>query len=398
MTGDLASSFRKAVGIEQPIQLSVVRPPDGKPSNHSLEFPFGIIGRGEDSDIRLESSKVSFRHAYVQAINGRVCCMDLGSRNGTKWAGNTSSWGWVTPSEVLGLGPFEVRLAGELDSGANSNPADDFKPLDRYKDQFGPLPQVDLEFLHDNAPQPTWSVNRVITLVGRGPQCKLRFAAKSISTVHCSLVLTPTGLWVVDLLGRDGTKVNGSNVRCAPLAQNDEIEIGRYRIAVRYVDATRPNEPSRDAVPVVFEDDIDSPFLDEALPLDEAPPEEAKPLEWLGKIFRIEGAGSTLIVIPVIDGCGFRYAQLQTEANSLRRKFELREFKNLLMDLSHLHYFGSELIGVLIALARKTTDGGGKAALCCGSDKMLDVLKNMSLLKLWPYYSSRDEALRSMDS
>ncbi|MGE3314525.1 MAG: FHA domain-containing protein [Planctomycetaceae bacterium] len=373
--------------------MSVVRPPDGEPTAQTLEFPFAVFGRGEDSDIRLESSKVSFRHAYLQVISGRVCCIDLGSRNGTRWSGGTAHWGWVSANEALGLGPYEVRLTGNGPATSAATAPDDFKPLDRYRDQLGPLPQVDLEFLHDNAPQPTWSVNRAITLVGRGPQCKLRFAAKNISTVHCSLVLTPTGLWVVDLLGRDGTKVNGENIRCAPLVHNDELSIGRYRIAVRYIDASQPHEPSSDAGPIEYEDDIDSPFLDAA-----PPPEEKKPLEWLGKIFRIEGEGNTLIVIPVIDGCGFRYSQLQTEANSLRRKFELKEFKNLLMDLSHLHYFGSELIGVLIALARKTTEGGGKAAMCSGSDKMLEVLKNMSLLKLWPYFSSREDALRSIES
>jgi anti-anti-sigma factor len=198
-------------------------------------------------------------------------------------------------------------------------------------------------------------------------------------------------LWVVDLLGRGGTKVNGSKVRCAPLADNDELAIGKYRIGIRYIDASRPEVPSDDTIPVVFEDDIDSPFLDHA-------PPEKKPLEWLGKIFRIEGEGDTLIVIPIIDGCGFRYPQLQTEANSLRRKFETGEFKNLLMDLAHLHYFGSELIGVLIALARKVTDSGGKAALCSGSEKMLEVLNNMRLLKLWPYFKTREEALQSIQS
>lgn len=387
MSAELATAFREAVGIEQPIQISVVRPPDGSPSSRTLEFPFAVVGRGEDSDVRLESSKVSYRHAYVQAVAGRICCIDLGSRNGTRWPSGAAPWGWMASEEQLGIGPFEMRLAA---GAAHSNkPAGDLSPLDRYGDQFGALPQVDLEFLHDKAKQPTWSVNRVITLIGRGPQCKLRFEAKSISTVHCSLVLTPKGLWVVDLLGRDGTKVNGESIRCAPLKQNDELAVGRYRIGIRYVEESQRSDA--DDVEFFPFEDIDSPFLDQAAV-------EKKPLEWLGKIFRIEGEGDTLIVIPVIDGCGFRYAQLQTEANSLRRKFELKEFKNLLMDLAHLHYFGSELIGVLIALARKVTDTGGKAAICNGSDKMLEVLNNMRLMKLWPHFKTREEALNSFET
>lgn len=397
MSGELLNAFREAVGIPRPIQLSVVRPPDGVPEIQTLEFPFGVLGRGEDCDIRLESSRVSFRHAYLQGIFGRLCCIDLGSRNGTRWSTGPAPWGWLSPGETLSLGPYDAELTeNSLPQSLPEMPGK-FSPLDRYQNQFGPLPVVDLEFLHDKAPQPTWSVNRVITLVGRSPQCKLRFETKNISTVHCSLVLTPKGLWVVDLLGRDGTIVNGESVRCAPLKNDDELTIGKYRIAVRYDETTvkAPERSADDDTPYPFEDDIDSPFLDDA-PASAAA--QKGPLEWLGKIFRIEGDGDTLIVIPVIDGCGFRYAQLQTESNSLRRKFELGEFKNLLMDLAHLHYFGSELIGVMISLARKATDGGGKAAMCCGSEKMLDVLKNMRLLKLWPYFNTRDEALRSFES
>jgi anti-anti-sigma factor len=212
--------------------------------------------------------------------------------------------------------------------------------------------------------------------------------------VHCSLVLTPKGLWVIDLLGRGGTKVNGQAVPFALLNHEDELKFGRYRIGVRYIDAGfAPEKWGAGAAhdTAAFDDDMQSDLF--ALP-----PEAPKPLEWLGSIFRIEGAGKTLIVIPVIDGCSFRYAQLQTEANSLRRKFEQSEFKHLVMDLRHLHYFGSELIGVLISLARKVTDDGGRAALCGASAKMQDVLKNMSLHKLWPYFATREDALRSFES
>jgi anti-anti-sigma factor len=99
-------------------------------------------------------------------------------------------------------------------------------------------------------------------------------------------------------------------------------------------------------------------------------------------------------VIPQVEGSGFRYQQLHIEANSLQRKFEMKQFSNLVVDLSNLNYFGSELIGVLIRLARTATNGNGQAAMCGPSPKMLEVLDGMRLRKLWPIFASRDEALR----
>jgi anti-anti-sigma factor len=388
LTGDLARKFREATDLQDPIGISVARPPELEQSTLVLDFPFGVIGRAKDCHVPLSSSKVSYRHTYLQGLAGGIYCIDLESRNGIQWSTGQKESGWLLPDDPVGIGPYLVGLSAE--SGGQKPAADlsgDFNPLVRYRQQLGPLPDVDIEFLYDKAPQPTWSVSRLITLVGRGPQCKLRFESKSVSTVHCSLVLTSQGLWVVDLLGREGTHVNGESVQCALLKQGDELTLGRYRIGIRYIETSlSENSATADKdVPFADEDGLESPFL------------EPQPLEWLGSIFRIEGYRETLIVLPIIDGCSFRYQQLQTEANSLRRKFELQEYHHLLLDLAHLHYFGSELIGVLISLARKVTDSGGRAAMCGASDKMMEVLKNMSLHKLWPYFKTREEALRAFE-
>jgi len=114
----------------------------------------------------------------------------------------------------------------------------------------------------------------------------------------------------------------------------------------------------------------------------------------LGTVFKIDADGETLIVVPVVDGCGFRYQQLHVEANSLQRKFETKQFVNLVVDLSNLNYFGSELIGVMIRLARAVTNGNGRAAFCAPSPKMLEVLEGMRLTKLWPIFASREDATR----
>jgi hypothetical protein len=76
-------------------------------------------------------------------------------------------------------------------------------------------------------------MNRVMSLIGSASGCKFRLADPSVSAYHCSLLRTPLGLWLVDLLGPDGTGVNDAQVRFAVLAHDDVLGVGRYRIRMR---------------------------------------------------------------------------------------------------------------------------------------------------------------------
>src|SRR5262249_37684920 len=86
-----------------------------------------------------------------------------------------------------------------------------------------------------------WTVNRFVTLVGRAPECKIRLSADDIAGYHCGLVLTPKGLWVVDLSGR-GVVVNGERMRVSPLPAGAELWIGRVLIGL-------PSRPAAAAAP-----------------------------------------------------------------------------------------------------------------------------------------------------
>jgi len=112
------------------------------------------------------------------------------------------------------------------------------------------------------------------------------------------------------------------------------------------------------------------------------------------KIFQIERDGRILVVVPQAESYGFRYTEVHLESNKLLALMKEPEIDNLVVDFGSLHYFGSEFIGALIRLARSVCDDGGKVALCNASDKMVQVLSNMKLNKLWPYYDTRDEALQ----
>jgi pSer/pThr/pTyr-binding forkhead associated (FHA) protein/anti-anti-sigma regulatory factor len=403
MSDELAQRLRAATGAAERLQISVLSDESVAPVHHEFNYPFVVVGRGEGCDILLQNPRVSFRHAYLQVIEGRVFCVDLASRNGVFWPDGPRKFGWVAPGDPIQIGPYLIRVVGDesRDRSLQESLAD-LNPLERYRGQAGPMPAVDLEFRYETSGQPTWSVNRLLTLIGRSPVCKLRFDTPKVSGVHCGLLLTRHGLWAIDLKGRGGTRVDGQQIRTLPLESGNEVSFGEFQIAVYY------DEPPDLAAPDRLTDnaagaetslsDIESPFLHDA-PIPEtavaSPAEGFGPggAEWLGTIFQIEPVAKTLVVIPVADGCGFRYQQLHIEANNLQRKFEIKAFDHLVIDLANLNYFGTELIGVMIRLARAVTNFGGRSAFCAPSPRMLEVLESMRLTKLWPIFASRAEAL-----
>lgn len=114
------------------------------------------------------------------------------------------------------------------------------------------------------------------------------------------------------------------------------------------------------------------------------------------KIFTVEKVGPNLIITPQGEGSAFRYQDLHLEANVIRSEMAKPENRNLIVDLAQMDYFGSEFIGALVSMLRETRARGGKACFCSAKPQMLEVLKNMSLFKLWPHYETREDALSEL--
>src|SRR4029077_6225044 len=96
-------------------------------------------------------------------------------------------------------------------------------------------PKMTLELTNEEAPGTikTWPIDRLLTLLGRTERCVIQLNHEMISNVHCSLVLTTTGLWVVDLLGRGGILINEQPVRVGFLGLEDELRLGPYRLRLQ---------------------------------------------------------------------------------------------------------------------------------------------------------------------
>lgn len=195
-------------------------------------MPFSLVGRDDACDVTLTDSEVNPRHAWLQVLVGRVFAVDLGSRTGLGWPGGAAGSGWLDVGIPVRVGPFQLRLRAPVASHPVVLPLG-YNPLLTDSNQSRMRPTVTLEFRNGKRAKDRWTINRMITLIGRSPECKIRLTAEDIAGHHCGLVLTQDGLWVVDLSGR-GVVVNGERMRVSPLRHGAELWVGRFLIGMQY--------------------------------------------------------------------------------------------------------------------------------------------------------------------
>jgi pSer/pThr/pTyr-binding forkhead associated (FHA) protein len=235
------SRFAEACGATGPLDLRVDLAEGGVLAEGTVPMPLSLIGRDDACDVTLTDSDVNPRHAWLQVIAGRVFALDLGSRTGLGWPGGSTGSGWLDVGIPMRVGPFNVRLRSPVAQRPLAFPLA-YNPLVSDPNLSRLRPTVALEFRNGKRAKDRWTLNRLVTPIGRAPDCKIRLTADDIAGYHCGLVLTPDGLWVVDLSGR-GVVVNGERMRVSPLRHGAELWIGRFLIGVQYpaVSATPAN-------------------------------------------------------------------------------------------------------------------------------------------------------------
>ena len=244
--------FREACGLSGPLTLRCQdqsRPADASTS-FRLDWPFALIGRDPRSDLVLSSTEVSRRHAYLQVVGGGLFCIDLESRTKLRWTGEDEPrvHGWLDPEHEVGIGPFEIRWEGN--DSRFGQPSGSLVPLvdDAFEEARScALPRAGLEVpIQIGNRESLWRMESQVALIGRSESCQVVVRDASVSRFHASLIRTSQGLWIVDLLAREGVAVNGVKVRWAWLDEGDEVRIGHFTFIPRY-DAPTWQMTRRDA-------------------------------------------------------------------------------------------------------------------------------------------------------
>jgi pSer/pThr/pTyr-binding forkhead associated (FHA) protein len=213
----------------------------------TLDLPFLIVGRHPRSDLHLPHPDVSDRHAYLQLVGGRLFCVDLGSRVGTYLDGRCRRAGWVDRGETIRIGPYRLRLVGG-DREPSEVDGDELEAPGR-----SPRPGLALNLSHRSLRWSTCSPAGELILVGSSADCQARLLDPSVSGVHCALLRTPNGGWVVDLLGRGGVAINGTRTRLGRVAEGDELRIGDSLVrlpSTRLADGTSPTTSNHATSPL----------------------------------------------------------------------------------------------------------------------------------------------------
>lgn len=241
MTTHLIDRFLAACGVGASLPLRVSCPGYPEPVVRQFHQPFVVLGRDPGADLCLNSPQVSPCHAYLQVIAGSVFCVDLQSVTGTHWPTGPERNGWLAEGQPLRVGPFTVEVAEDLlDVADTFGPAPQWNPLLSRSVQASRLASATLELLNTADKQGPRQLNRMLAMVGSAPGCNVRLVSSTVSSFHCALMRTPMGLWVMDLLGRNGIRVNGTTMRYTQLNSGDELQVGKFRLRIGIEGLPRP--------------------------------------------------------------------------------------------------------------------------------------------------------------
>lgn len=236
---NLTTRFASECGLRGPLRFMVENTETGQSQTFDVHEPYVLIGRAHGCHLRLLHPDVSYRHAYCQVIQGRFYVFDLDSTQGIAWGTGLRREGLLTPADRLHIGPFVVRQsrAPAFTRSLESTSED-------WELENEPLENIRLWFENatgrnsGNAMRP---LRRQITILGRANCCHLKLSDASVSKAHCAIVRTAVGSWIIDLLGRSGTKLNDREIRFAPIEPRDRISTGRFRMSIREL-LEEPNE------------------------------------------------------------------------------------------------------------------------------------------------------------
>ena len=230
--------------------LEVHEPGGGPARLVHVPRPYGLLGRLEGADVRIDDRAVSARHVYLHLDRRGLHAVDLASRTGTRLPQPGRLACWLAPGDEIELAGRRVRLADLRLHGPPAAPDAARPDLLSYSGDPA-LPRVTL--VPVPARDASRSLDSELVFAGRGTSCGVRVEGASASRVHATLVRARGGAFIVNMLGR-GTWINGKPLAgAAPLHHGDVLGIGLARFDVRIeasagaAPAFAPASPARPA-------------------------------------------------------------------------------------------------------------------------------------------------------
>jgi anti-anti-sigma factor len=111
------------------------------------------------------------------------------------------------------------------------------------------------------------------------------------------------------------------------------------------------------------------------------------------RLFAIERAGETIVLVPQADLSAFAFQQLDAEASEILEVFDRTANLSVAIDCRHTDFFDSAALGFFLKLWQRVRRLNGRMAFYNVSDHEKDILHVTKTDSLWPVCDSKSEAL-----
>jgi pSer/pThr/pTyr-binding forkhead associated (FHA) protein len=198
-------------------RLTIEDKQGGVADQYSFEEGEFFIGRSQSSDIELPSDNVSRQHARLYTVDGRCYIEDLKSANGV----------YVNGRRITEV--HAIQRAAKVKIG------DYFLHIEALAEEEEAPVYFRLAGLSEPMAGETVTVDKRVSLVGRGKDCAIVVVDKSVSRVHARLTVERSGaIHVEDLKSSNGTWVNEARVESSTVRDGDLVRFGNveFRLTV----------------------------------------------------------------------------------------------------------------------------------------------------------------------
>lgn len=115
-------------------------------------------------------------------------------------------------------------------------------------------------------------------------------------------------------------------------------------------------------------------------------------------VFRIERHGGVAIIIPSQTVESWNWNIIEDAAEIVLQPLRDEPNPQVVIDLTHVSYFGSVFLALLLRMWKVVVGKGGQMVLAGASSNTKELLAVTALDTIWPIYDSRDEAVRMLSS
>lgn len=112
--------------------------------------------------------------------------------------------------------------------------------------------------------------------------------------------------------------------------------------------------------------------------------------------FKIEWHGNTVIVTPSSSVESLTWDLVERAADLIMEPLNDQQAPMVIVDLSHVRYFGSVFLALLLRCHKFVKRKGGELVLCGASDLALELLRITALDTIWAIYDTRTDAMDAL--